>query len=131
MSRAALPVSGGTSDRNRGRTPGLLDRGHYQSCHDALRPHRDRVPYLSPKISHIVVDAYLSRTDMSADPLTLRERVVLQMIADGHTTREIAATLDITVKTAESYRTRVMEKLDIHCTAGLVRYAVRRGVTSA
>lgn len=87
--------------------------------------------YLSPKISHIVVDACLSRTDKSADPLTLRERVVLQMIADGNTTRQIAATLNIKVKTAESYRTRVMEKLDIHCTAGLVRYAVRRGVTSA
>ena len=87
--------------------------------------------YLSPKISRIVANAYVSGTDMLADPLTVRERVVLQMIADGHTTRQIAATLNVAVKTAESYRTRVMEKLDIHDTAGLVRYAVRRGVISA
>jgi two-component system, NarL family, response regulator NreC len=87
--------------------------------------------YLSPRISRIVANAYVSGTDMLADPLTLRERVVLQMIADGHTTRQIAATLNVAVKTAESYRTRVMEKLDIHDIAGLVRYAVRRGVISA
>ena len=87
--------------------------------------------YLSSKISRLVANAYVSGTDMLADPLTVRERVVLQMIADGHTTRQIAATLNVAVKTAESYRTRVMEKLDIHDTAGLVRYAVRRGVISA
>lgn len=86
--------------------------------------------YMSPKISRMVANAYLSGTDMSADPLTLRERTVLQMIADGNTTRQIAETLNVRVKTAESYRTRVMEKLDIHDTAGLVRYAVRRGVIS-
>jgi DNA-binding CsgD family transcriptional regulator len=53
---------------------------------------------------------------------------VLQLVAEGKTSKEIAALMGLSVKTAESYRTRVMEKLDIHQTAGLVRYAIRRGL---
>jgi DNA-binding CsgD family transcriptional regulator len=60
--------------------------------------------------------------------LTAQERRVLQLIAEGHRTKEIAQILGISVKTAESHRSRIMEKLDIHETAGLVRYAIRRGV---
>jgi DNA-binding NarL/FixJ family response regulator len=70
----------------------------------------------------------VSGTDTAADPLTARERIVLQLVAEGRTTKDIAATLNLTVKTAESHRARLMEKLDIHDTAGLVRYAIRRGV---
>jgi DNA-binding CsgD family transcriptional regulator len=62
------------------------------------------------------------------DPLTPRERQVLQLIAEGKTTKETAAVLDVSVKTAETHRTNLMEKLDIHSTAGLVRYAIRRGL---
>lgn len=60
-----------------------------------------------------------------------RERQVLQLVAECKTTKEVASFLDITVKTAETYRTRIMEKLDIHETAGLVRYAIRRGLIQA
>jgi DNA-binding CsgD family transcriptional regulator len=60
--------------------------------------------------------------------LTPRERQVLQLIAEGKTTKEAAAVLDVSVKTAETHRTNLMEKLDIHSTAGLVRYAIRRGI---
>ena len=84
--------------------------------------------YLSPKVSRMVVSAYVSGADTAADPLTARERIVLQLVAEGRTTKDIAATLNLTVKTAESHRARLMEKLDIHDTAGLVRYAIRRGV---
>jgi len=66
---------------------------------------------------------------MPSDPLTSREREVLQLIAEGKTTTEIADLLGISVKTVESHRTRLMEKLDIRQTAGLVRYAIRRGLT--
>jgi DNA-binding CsgD family transcriptional regulator len=62
------------------------------------------------------------------DPLTPRERQVLQLIAEGKTTKETAAVLEVSVKTAETHRTNLMEKLDIHSTAGLVRYAIRRGL---
>jgi DNA-binding NarL/FixJ family response regulator len=84
--------------------------------------------YLSPGISEAVVQAYLAKTDLPADPLTAREREVLQLIAEGKTTKDIAGLLGVSVKTVESHRTRLMEKLDIRQTAGLVRYAIRRGL---
>jgi two-component system, NarL family, response regulator NreC len=84
--------------------------------------------YLSPGVSKAVVEAYLAKTEVPVDPLTAQERRVLQLIAEGQRTKAIAQILGISVKTAESHRSRIMEKLDIHETAGLVRYAIRRGV---
>ena len=84
--------------------------------------------YLSPHVSGAVVQAYLAKTELPYDPLTPRERQVLQLIAEGKTTKETAAVLEVSVKTAETHRTNLMEKLDIHSTAGLVRYAIRRGL---
>lgn len=84
--------------------------------------------YLSPGISRSVVDACLARNAPGDDPLTLREREVLQLIAEGQKTKQIADVLNVSVKTAESHRSRIMSKLDIHDTAGLVRYAIRRGL---
>jgi len=84
--------------------------------------------YLSPGVSRAVVDAYRAKTDLPPDPLSPREREVLQLVAEGKTTKEVAAILGVSVKTAESHRTRIMEKLDIHETASLVRYAIRRGL---
>jgi len=83
--------------------------------------------YLNPRISRVVVDAYLAGTELPAHVLSSRERQVLQLIGEGHSTKEIAALLGISFKTADSHRTRLMEKLDIHQTAGLVRYAIRSG----
>ncbi|HLG57018.1 MAG TPA: response regulator transcription factor [Vicinamibacterales bacterium] len=84
--------------------------------------------YLSPQVSGAVVQAYLAKTELPYEPLTPRERQVLQLIAEGKTTKETAVVLDVSVKTAETHRTNLMEKLDIHSTAGLVRYAIRRGL---
>jgi two-component system response regulator NreC len=84
--------------------------------------------YLSPSISGTVVGAFLSKTDLPADPLTSRERQVLQLVGEGKSTKEVATLLGISMKTAESHRTRLMQKLDIHETASLVRYAIRRGL---
>jgi two-component system response regulator NreC len=84
--------------------------------------------YLSPGVSASVMDAYRSKSDKPADPLTPREKEVLQLIAEGKSTKDVASLLGISVKTAESHRTRLMQKLDIHETASLVRYAVRRGI---
>jgi DNA-binding NarL/FixJ family response regulator len=84
--------------------------------------------YLSPHVSGAVVQAYLAKTELPYEPLTPRERQVLQLIAEGKTTKETAVVLDVSVKTAETHRTNLMEKLDIHSTAGLVRYAIRRGL---
>jgi two-component system response regulator NreC len=84
--------------------------------------------YLSPAVSRTVVQAALDKTEVPTDPLTSRERQVLQLIAEGKTTKELAAVLGVTFKTAESHRSRIMEKLDIHETATLVRYAIRQGL---
>jgi len=84
--------------------------------------------YLSPGVSQTVVEAYLAKRDLPPDPLTPREHQVLQLIAEGKTTKAIAALLGVSVKTAESHRMRIMIKLDIHETAGLVRYAIRQGL---
>jgi DNA-binding NarL/FixJ family response regulator len=84
--------------------------------------------YLSPSISHVVVDAYLNKAEVPSDPLTPREREVLQLVAEGKTTKEIADLLCTSFKTAESHRAHIMRKLEIHQTAGLVRYAIREGL---
>jgi two-component system response regulator NreC len=84
--------------------------------------------YLSPGVSSAVVEAYQAKSERSENPLTPRERQVLQLIAEGKSTKDVASLLGISVKTAESHRTRLMQKLDIHETASLVRYAVRHGI---
>ena len=84
--------------------------------------------YLSPGVSQRLAQAYLSQTAVPSDPLSVRERQVLQLVAEGKTTKEIANLLGISAKTAESHRTNIMDKLDIHDTAGLVRYAIRQGI---
>ena len=68
---------------------------------------------------------------VEARPLTRRELQVITLICDGRTTKQIASLLGIGVKTADSHRTRLMQKLDIHSTAGLVRYAIRQGLIEA
>lgn len=87
--------------------------------------------YLCPAVSKHVVSDYLRRIESSPDgeePLTARQREVLRLIAQGHTAREIARALTISVKTVETHRTLLMERLDIHDIAGLVRYAIRVGL---
>jgi DNA-binding NarL/FixJ family response regulator len=89
--------------------------------------------YLSPAVSKHVVADYIRRTSGEPSPLerlTPRQREVLQLIAEGHTTKEIARTLNVSVKTVDTHRTQLMERLDIHDVTGLVRYAIRMGLVS-
>jgi len=87
--------------------------------------------YVSPGMSRALVDAVRTNTEMRSDLLTGREREVLQLVAEGKTSKEIASVLDVSVKTAETHRANIMNKLDIHETAGLVRYAIRHGMVEA
>lgn len=95
--------------------------------------------YLSPAISRHVVDDYLRRVgemvkDEDQSPfvqLTARQREVLQLIAEGNSTKEIAAKLNISIKTVETHRAHLMERLNIHDVAGLVRYAIRIGLITS
>src|SRR2546426_263701 len=92
---------------------------------EAVRLAREHCPDIAEVVPQIL------NTDSAEDPLTPREREVLQLIAEGKTTKEVAAILGVSFNTAESHRNRIMKKLNIHETAGLVRYAIRRGLTSA
>jgi two-component system, NarL family, response regulator NreC len=85
--------------------------------------------YLTPSMSHRVAEAYRTGTTLPSDPLSPRERQVLQLITEGRRVRDIADLLGVSVKTAESHRSNIMRKLGIHQTAGLVRYALRRGLS--
>lgn len=87
--------------------------------------------YLSPTISRSVIENYLNRTgDRSSplDQLTPRQREILQLIAEGQSTKEIAFTLKLSVKTVETHRAQLMDRLEIYDVAGLVRYALRVGL---
>lgn len=83
--------------------------------------------YLSPGISRAVADACVA-PKAPGDVLSVRERQVLQLIAEGRTTKDIAVQMNVSAKTVESHRSRLMQKLGIHEIAGLVRYAIRQGV---
>lgn len=86
--------------------------------------------YLSPAISRQVVDGYVQRVGVGAgpDPLTPRQRDVLKRIAEGRSTKEIAFDLNLSVKTVETHRAQIMDRLGIRDVAGLVRYAMRTGL---
>ncbi|MBU6506354.1 MAG: response regulator transcription factor [Alphaproteobacteria bacterium] len=90
--------------------------------------------FLSPAISKHVIDVYLNRAEgeiNSLDLLTPRQREILQLIAEGKSSKQIAQLLEASVKTIESHRASLMERLDIHDVAGLVRYAIRHGLVSS
>jgi DNA-binding NarL/FixJ family response regulator len=85
--------------------------------------------YLHPEMSGTVVGAYLSGLETPRDVLSSRERQVLQLIAEGKGTKQVAEILGVSVKTIESHRSRLTKKLNIREIAGLVRYAIRHGLS--
>lgn len=90
--------------------------------------------YLSPAIAGVVVENVMrnspQKVSRTTAELTPREREVLQLLAEGRTTKKIASQLNVSVKTVETHRRQVMEKLDIHSVAELTKWAVREGLTS-
>lgn len=90
--------------------------------------------YLSPTIAGVVLEDYI-RSDRKSEPsvfsqLSDREREVLQLLAEGKSTKEVAAHLKVSIKTVETHRTNIMTKLDIHSVAELTKYAIREGLTT-
>ena len=91
--------------------------------------------FFTNRVSQMVLDGFLERgntekiaDDSSGDVLTAREREVIQLLAEGKTSKEVAVTLNLSVKTAETHRTNLMRKLGLHSVADLTRYAVRNGI---
>ncbi len=100
---------------------------------EAIRAVARGETYLTPAVSGHLIDDYRRRTAGAGDSLerlTPRQREVLQLVAEGNSTKAIARRLGVTVKTIETYRAQLMEVLDIHDIAGLTRYAIRKGVVS-
>ena len=100
----------------------------------ALRAVARGEKYLSSAVSKHVIEGYVRPGVVPASPLerlTPRQREVLQLIAEGATTKEIARKLNIGLKTAETHRSQLMQELDIHDIAGLTRFAIRYGLVSA
>jgi DNA-binding NarL/FixJ family response regulator len=117
----------------------LLKDGNPAELEQAIRAVARGETFLSSKVSHHLVSGYvhgktgpdtpgLTNGNDAVDKLTLRQRETLQLIAEGNTTKEIAKKLNISVKTVETHRMQLMERLDIHDIAGLVRYALRSGL---
>jgi len=112
----------------------LLKDCAFEELARAIRVVVDGKTYLSPAISGVVVDEYLHHLTKTESPgskvLTDREREVLQLIAEGNSTKQVALKLHISVKTVETHRRQIMSKLNIHTIAELTKYAIRQGLTS-
>jgi len=112
----------------------LLKDCAFEELTRAIHTVLDGKIYLSPAISDVVVDGYLHRLSedkpVDSDVLSHREREVLQMLAEGKSTKQVALKLHISVKTVETHRRQMMHKLDIYSVAELTKYAIRKGLTS-
>jgi two-component system, NarL family, response regulator NreC len=112
----------------------LLKDSAFEELSMAIKTVLSGKTYLSPAIAGVVVDDAMRHSTQKGSQtrveLTAREREVLQLLAEGHTTKRIASQLNVSVKTVETHRRQIMEKLDIHSVAELTKYAVREGLTS-
>ena len=112
----------------------LLKDCAFEELASAIRSVMDGKTYLSPSISGTIINGYLNRiSNPQADDseiLSDREREILQMIAEGKTTKQIALKLHISIKTVETHRRKIMIKLDMFNVAELTKYAIRKGLTS-
>ena len=113
----------------------LLKDCAFEELARAIRAVHEGNSYLSPGISGVVIDDYLHRLSKekitnSSDVLTERETEILQLLAEGKSTKQIALKLHMSVKTVETHRRQIMNKLDIHTVAELTKYAIRKGLTT-
>ena len=111
----------------------LLKDCAFEELARAIRMVADGQTFLSPRIAGIVLDEYVrgvGAASSGVSMLTDREREVLQLIAEGRTVNQISEKLHLSVKTIESHRKNIMDKLDIHSVAELTKFAVREGLTS-
>ena len=112
----------------------LLKSSVFSDLVRAIRSVMNGNTYLSPELTEDVVKGYLNQLEVARDStltvLSGREREVLQLIAEGRTSKEIATALDVSVRTVETHRRQIMSKLDIHTVAGLTKLAIKEGLTS-
>jgi DNA-binding NarL/FixJ family response regulator len=101
---------------------------------DALRNNKT---YFTSRVAKMVLDGYLNKKSAPKDGaaelgrLTARQREILQLLAEGKSSKEVAVALGLSIKTAETHRANIMRRLDCHCVSDLVRYAVRNHIVEA
>jgi len=121
---------------NAGAVGYLLKDSAVEELGQAIRTVMEGGVYVTPRVAGAMVDRYVAGTSRPRDTsgafarLTNREREVLQLMAEGRATKEVARALGVSVKTAETHRRAIMEKLDLHSVAELTKYAIRAGITS-
>jgi len=111
----------------------LIKESAFDELEHAVRVVMDGKTYINPQIASLVVESLVTQSTPSAQALSLltqREREVLQLIAEGKSTKQIARDLNVSAKTVESHRRQVMGKLNIRNVAELTKYAIREGLTS-
>jgi DNA-binding NarL/FixJ family response regulator len=111
----------------------LIKESAFDELEHAVRVVMDGKTYINPQIASLVVESLVTQSTPSAQALSLltqREREVLQLIAEGKSTKQIARDLNVSAKTVESHRRQVMAKLNIRNVAELTKYAIREGLTS-
>jgi DNA-binding NarL/FixJ family response regulator len=112
----------------------LLKHSAVDELERAIRTVLGKKIYITPEIAGVVVAEYLHHLDTARSttpsPLTAKEREVLQLLAEGKTTKEIASVLHVSIPTIDTHKQHIMEKLDLHSIAELTKYAVREGLTS-
>jgi DNA-binding NarL/FixJ family response regulator len=117
-----------------GATGYMLKESAFSELLDGLHTMAEGKTYLCSKISKVVFADYVNLLTNPKgdfiDGLTIREREILQLVAEGHTTKDIAKELHLSPKTVDSHRDHIMEKLDVRNVAGLTKYAIREGLTT-
>ncbi len=112
----------------------MLKESAFSELSNALQAIMEGKTYLCSKIASVVFTDYVNMLTnpnwAAGEPLTAREREVLQLVAEGHTTRQIAKILGLSPKTVDSHRDHIMKKLNIRTIAGLTKYAIQEGLTS-
>jgi DNA-binding NarL/FixJ family response regulator len=108
----------------------VIKRSAAKEVVEAIRAVHAGQRYLSPRVADVVINDYAEERDDPLARLSAREREVLQLLAEGRTGAEIAQRLSLSQKTVETYRARLVEKLGIRDVAGLVRFAIQRGLVS-
>ena len=111
----------------------MLKSSAFTELITGIKAMRGNQIYLCPQVAKIVLKDYVGMLSdpqrNSSDTLTKREREVLQLVTEGHTTKKIAAILGVGIKTIDAHRAHIMEKLGIRSMAGLTKYAIREGLT--
>jgi DNA-binding NarL/FixJ family response regulator len=112
----------------------ILKESAFDELSQAIRTVLKGQTYLSSRIADVIIKDYVRSAgggrSSAFSRLSNREREVLQLLAEGRSTKQIAGQLNLSVKTVETHRKRIMDKLNIHSLAGLTKYAVREGITS-